>query len=487
MSQRVRTDSAPAAGDSAGGTESSPSRRFVNSLAWALIVPVVIVLVALVTQFGTWGLVAGVILALVVLGGVAVIVGTRWNRAGAATTACVLGFGTMMFAGPTAYELYMGGFGEPTPALVRDFQKPDEHGGSDDSNRCVVAESPGGRTVVLDQRQNCFGRIRDGQRVTIFKDPLGALPPRLQDQPAGGAAETGSTAVSGAIALALLALTGGAVLYGGLRRRESVPLRPHEVGRLGAGHAPHNVADERPGVDSEKAKAMWIERRMVAVRKGSWQRREPSDSGVELQITGADAVQVSKARSRLTIAFPERQLAGEHSRNDHPAADRAGTRDFVLWADPQRHEVFARISTVSAGRGRLARYEVLDSAGRALATITRRPGRLLPPRRTRWTLQQDGHPPATGYKGRLHWWVLWYVTLPLQPVIFVLSLVSMDAFDLVRPPRRMKWRAGGEPVLDHVAFGDGRLLRILADRWDPRVTAALTTLLRSHEGRWRGR
>jgi hypothetical protein len=81
--------------------------------------------------------------------------------------------------------------------------------------------------------------------------------------------------------------------------------------------------------------------------------------------------------------------------------------------------------------------------------------------RTRWTVTQPGGPEAVGFKGRIFWWCLWWLSLPLQVLILVFSLFDGAAGNeggVARGLRRIRWRAGGQIPLEFRSSGDRLLL-----------------------------
>ncbi|MFD3418271.1 hypothetical protein [Streptomyces decoyicus] len=53
-------------------------------------------------------------------------------------------------------------------------------------------------------------------------------------------------------------------------------------------------------------------------------------------------------------------------------------------------------------------------------------------------------------------------------------------------PRTIRWESSGEDVLVWSSDGNDFVLTVLADWWDPRVTASLVALVNSHDG-WLGK
>ncbi|MFB6849454.1 hypothetical protein ACFCXS_31990 [Streptomyces sp. NPDC056373] len=193
------------------GPAPSGGRKVVGSVLWALLVPALLLLGAVLGQWMTW---AGVVVALAVIAVAACVVGGSWHRAGAATLVSFGGFALMLFAGPAAYEAYMQSAGEPVDAVVTQVADRDQRRGPDMS--CTVRELGGKRTTYeVSQQENCFGQARPGDRVEIRKDPLGLLGPRLPDSPD----QRNTTEITLAVTAALTLLVAGGTLYGGLRRR----------------------------------------------------------------------------------------------------------------------------------------------------------------------------------------------------------------------------------------------------------------------------
>ncbi|WP_086860078.1 MULTISPECIES: hypothetical protein [Streptomyces] len=87
----------------------------------------------------------------------------------------------------------------------------------DEKQYCTVKETAGADHAVheVSQQQNCFDHIKRLQRVTLRKDPMGILEPRLSDGPD----QEGQTALTLAISGGLSVVTGGSMFYAGQRRR----------------------------------------------------------------------------------------------------------------------------------------------------------------------------------------------------------------------------------------------------------------------------
>ncbi|AJT68101.3 hypothetical protein T261_6489 [Streptomyces lydicus] len=184
-----------------------------------------------------------------------------------------------------------------------------------------------------------------------------------------------------------------------------------------------------------------------------------------------------------TFAYIERDLSA--GGNDaYRAARKDGARSFLLWTDPQRGRLLARVVTRSATKRESAVFEVLGGAGESLALITHERAMSNGHGRSRWTVQQADGRTAAGVKGNLFWWYVWWLLFPLWVAIAVGSLVSGSG-DIARMPRSIRWKASGKEVLNWTDGGVEFALTTVADGWDPRVTAALAALVKSHEG-WLG-
>ncbi|WP_218040517.1 hypothetical protein [Actinomadura sp. WMMB 499] len=188
-----------------------------------------------------------------------------------------------------------------------------------------------------------------------------------------------------------------------------------------------------------------------------------------------------------TIAYVERELP-PGGVSAYLAARGSGARSFVLWADEHRRERVATLVTRSATGG-VATFQVLGAHGEPIGTLVREKalrGRGL---RTRWTVAQPGGPEAVGFKGRIMWWFLWWLLLPLQVLILVFTIfdsVPGNEGGVARGPRRIRWRAGGRISLEFRSRGDK--LHLHAPGLDWRLGAALVVLLRTFgAGPWDAR
>jgi hypothetical protein len=199
--------------------------------------------------------------------------------------------------------------------------------------------------------------------------------------------------------------------------------------------------------------------------------KPPADGRVFREIrSGSQAPGAVEDGKAQAVAYVERTLSSGGA-EEYRKARGDGTRAFGLWADPYRRQCLAQVVTQPGG-GRVATYEVLGPAGEQLALVTRQKAFAKGRIRTRWSVQQPGQRAAVGVKGRVIWYVVWWL---LSPVWAFLAFGS----DVVpRIPVRTRWKLDGRRVLDW--RGDG--LNVLSDGWDPRVLAALVALMTSHSG-----
>ena len=161
-----------------------------------------------------------------------------------------------------------------------------------------------------------------------------------------------------------------------------------------------------------------------------------------------------------------------------------GSRAFVLWADPGRQRIFARLRTVSASKGGSAVYEISGAAGEFVGTVVREPalhnGRI----RTRWTVSAADREPAIGHKGQSGWWVVWWLLFPVQAAVAVFMVAALflggGDGDLARMPRRIRWRdkTTNTVTLDY----RDDILDSTDGHWDPRLVFGLIALLGTHPG-----
>jgi hypothetical protein len=189
----------------------SPARRLLSSSGWACAVPLLLVLGAWLAQYPHGLIAVGVIVALAAWAVAAILTGGIWHRAGAAVVVSCSGLALTLFAGPGLYELYMKTVGTPAPATVT--KVVDRHARRGADLFCTVVETTGAVHVASEQ-ENCLEHIKPLQRVTLRKDPLGLLDPRLPDGP-----DHSPLSVTVQIAAGLFVLTSATMFYAGQRRR----------------------------------------------------------------------------------------------------------------------------------------------------------------------------------------------------------------------------------------------------------------------------
>ncbi|MFD5319709.1 hypothetical protein [Streptomyces sp. NPDC127098] len=181
------------------------------------------------------------------------------------------------------------------------------------------------------------------------------------------------------------------------------------------------------------------------------------------------------------VAYAERELP-PGGIPAYRAARKSGARSFALWADEDHRERVATVVTVSATGG-VATFQALGAHGELIGTFVREKafrGRGL---RTRWTVTRPGGPDAVGYKGRILWWWVWWLALPMMALILVYSVfdgVAGNEGGAARGPRRIRWRAGRQMPLEFRSGGDK--LHLHAPDMDWRLGAALVVLLRTFSG-----
>lgn len=190
----------------------SPARKVVNSLKWAVAVPVLLLFGAGVAQ---WVTLLGVVVVLAVVAVATCLVGGVWHRAGAATLAAVAGFALTLFAGPAVYEGYMRTVGEPADVVVVDVVDLHRKHGAD--MMCSIRELGGEqRTFEVSQMQNCFGQAKKGDQIVVREDPLGLLDPWLPY----GSEDRHTSEITVVTTIGLTLGVGASVFYGGQRRRD---------------------------------------------------------------------------------------------------------------------------------------------------------------------------------------------------------------------------------------------------------------------------
>ncbi|MBB5939732.1 hypothetical protein [Streptomyces zagrosensis] len=217
--QRSQThERTPGDAGSDGGTTAalasrsrSPFLSVPQHLLWALLIPLLSTVAGWSGQYphGLW-LAAPLALGTVCAAGF--IAGGRWHRPGAATLACVAACALVLFAGPALYDLYAKRVGDQLDAMVTQTgQRRNAKGTTMET--CTVIDTSGAVHRISEQ-QNCSGQFKPGQRVILYKDPAGLLDPYIEE-PDQQALDTTGLGISAA----LFAVTSGALLYGGQRRR----------------------------------------------------------------------------------------------------------------------------------------------------------------------------------------------------------------------------------------------------------------------------
>jgi hypothetical protein len=189
----------------------SKGRLTVNSLKWAVLLPVLMFVAGAVTL---WSLILGVFFSLAVLAVATVLLGSTWGRPWAAVVGALSIGGVMLFAGQATYDLYLAGLGEPVSAVVVQVVDEDNRRGND--LVCTVAELGGEhKTHELTQRENCWEQYKAGDQVEILKDPLGIVEPRLPDTHE----QQNDHRISYQITIGLTLLTALTVFVAGRRRK----------------------------------------------------------------------------------------------------------------------------------------------------------------------------------------------------------------------------------------------------------------------------
>ncbi|MEU1125203.1 hypothetical protein ABZ371_16965 [Streptomyces sp. NPDC005899] len=218
------------------------------------------------------------------------------------------------------------------------------------------------------------------------------------------------------------------------------------------------------------------------VTMGSAPRNEAAGGGGAGAPVGHAVLCADGPGPARAVAYVERELP-PGGIPAYRAARRGGARSFVLWADEHRRERLATLVTVSAGGG-VATYRVLGAHGELIGTLVREKalrGRGL---RTRWTVTPADGDEAVGLKGRIVWWFVWWLFVPVQTLVILLSLLGGDG-DAARGPRRIVWRARREVPMEFRSGGDALHLR--APGYDWRLGAALLVVLRSFDSPLLGR
>jgi hypothetical protein len=179
-----------------------------------VLVPLALTLGGWLAHFPHGLIVVGIIIILAAAFVSIAVVGSWWQRPGAAVLVAITGFALPFFIGPALYIVYMEELGDRVPAVVTKVENRDARRGAD--WYCTVVETTGDRTAhEISQQQNCFGQIKPMEKISLRKDPLGLLKPRLPDRPGES-----DTLLSVLISAGLLAANAATLLYGGLRRKD---------------------------------------------------------------------------------------------------------------------------------------------------------------------------------------------------------------------------------------------------------------------------
>lgn len=196
------------------------------------------------------------------------------------------------------------------------------------------------------------------------------------------------------------------------------------------------------------------------------------DDGVTHAVTarGSDGTQV--------IAYVERDCAADQV-DAYANARKHGARSFAIWEDRHRTRRLASVYTAQGHTARRAAYLVHGAVGELIGTVTLEKASAIPPHRTRWTIRPGNEPPAVARKGKVIWWWVWYLFLPLMVLTAVLSFFSSSGSGLAAgTPKRTIWRRNGKTVLDYRSAGT---YRDPVPFLDARFAIALVALHRSHQ------
>ncbi|GGL73561.1 hypothetical protein GCM10010129_16490 [Streptomyces fumigatiscleroticus] len=208
-------DVPPAAPSGPVGIEAAAAapRPTLNSVKWALLLPVVAVVAGILGQY-PYGIWFGVVVTMGVTATAAILAGGVWHRAGAATLASVTVLALPFFAGPAFYETYIKQAGERVHAVVADTGEREGVKKGSVHSVCRVVDTSGA-VRDLSEQQNCYGQFKVGQAVVLFQDPLGALDPYIEASADDGEPD----ALTLEITAGLFLVTGAALFYAGQRRR----------------------------------------------------------------------------------------------------------------------------------------------------------------------------------------------------------------------------------------------------------------------------
>ncbi|MER0242016.1 hypothetical protein AAHZ94_08260 [Streptomyces sp. HSW2009] len=185
--------------------------RALNSLLWAVGIPVAMVLGAFLAKVTWTWLGVGVMVVVGFL--VPALVGSFWNRAGAATLATVAVAALGIGVPHVLHETYAKQYGDKVDALVVDTANYGNSVRGKDRYVCRVVDTSG-KVQDLTQLENCHGQFKRRQHIVLYKDPHGFFAPWAEATDGRGFDPIGVP-----VAIGLFAATFGTVLYGGLRRR----------------------------------------------------------------------------------------------------------------------------------------------------------------------------------------------------------------------------------------------------------------------------
>lgn len=178
------------------------------------------------------------------------------------------------------------------------------------------------------------------------------------------------------------------------------------------------------------------------------------------------------------LAYVERDCAPEQV-DAYVNARKQGMRSFAVWTDRYRSHRLASVRTEPGHTARRAVYLVHGAAGELIGTVTVEKASVFPPRRTLWTIRPGNEPPAVAKKGRVIWWWVWFLFLPLMVVTVVLSVFASSGDGLTSgTPKRTIWRRNGKMVLDYRSAGT---YHVPGQSLDTRLAIALVALHRSHQ------
>ncbi|WP_344391570.1 hypothetical protein [Streptomyces vastus] len=219
--------SAGAQAESAAEAPVPAPRRTLNSLKWAVLIPVVGVAAGFLTRFPYGGLWIGVVILLGAAAAAAIVAGNSWHRAGAATLAGFSAIALPLFAGPGMYELYMKQVGERVHAAVADTGERRGVKRSTTLSVCRVVDTTGA-VKDLSEQQNCHGQFKPGQLIVLFKDPLGVLDPWAEALPGDRSVDPLTLQITAGLFL----VTGSSLFYAGQRRRSDGDLVARELRKV---------------------------------------------------------------------------------------------------------------------------------------------------------------------------------------------------------------------------------------------------------------